>query len=88
MLRYSAIFYDIVLRERNVVRQLIDRSTLHWRSLVTWRGLNSHNNGGVHASALPVGLSIKAARGWADNAPSGCHGESTRVVSEMPMDPI
>jgi len=20
-------------------RQLIDRSTLHWRSLVTWRGL-------------------------------------------------
>ena len=26
------------VRERNVVRQLIDRSTLRWWSLVTWRG--------------------------------------------------
>jgi len=37
---------------------------------------------------LPVRTSIKAARGWADNAPSGCQGKSTGVVSEMPMDPI
>jgi hypothetical protein len=34
------------------------------------------------------GRSIKAARGWADSAPSGWPGESTGVVSEMPMDPI
>jgi hypothetical protein len=36
--------YDAApVRERNVVRQPIDRSTLHWRSLVTWRGLISQN---------------------------------------------
>jgi hypothetical protein len=42
-LRYSAIFYDIVRCSSGsgaqCARQLIDRSTLHWRSLVTWRGL-------------------------------------------------
>jgi hypothetical protein len=38
--RFSTTLYDAApIRERNVVRQLIDRSTLHWRSLVTWRGL-------------------------------------------------
>jgi len=38
-LRYSATLYNAApVRERNVVRQLIDRSTLRWRSLVTWRG--------------------------------------------------
>jgi hypothetical protein len=38
--RFSTTLYDAApIRERNVVRQLIDCSTLHWRSLVTWRGL-------------------------------------------------
>jgi hypothetical protein len=38
--RFSTTLYDATpVRERDVVRQLIDRSTLHWRSLVTWRGL-------------------------------------------------
>jgi len=46
------------------------------------------NSGRVLASALPEGRSIKAVRGWADNAPSGWWGESTGVVSEMPVDPI
>src|SRR6267142_6918961 len=33
--RFSTTLYDAApIRERNVVRQLIDRSTLHWRSLV------------------------------------------------------
>jgi hypothetical protein len=42
--RCSTTFYDAApVRERNVVRQLTDRSTLHWRSLVTWRGLISQN---------------------------------------------
>jgi hypothetical protein len=43
-LRLSTTLYDATpVRERDVVRQLIDRSTLHWRSFVTWRGLNSHS---------------------------------------------
>src|SRR5260221_11097108 len=38
--RFSTTLHDAApVRERNVVRQLIDRSTLHGRSLVTWRGL-------------------------------------------------
>jgi hypothetical protein len=38
--RFSTTLYDAApVRERNAVRQLIDYSTLHWRSLVTWRGL-------------------------------------------------
>jgi len=42
--RCSTTLYDAApVRERNVVRQLTDRSTLHWRSLVTWRGLISQN---------------------------------------------
>jgi hypothetical protein len=44
MLRYSSDFLrhftmQLRVREGNAVRQLIDCSTLHWRSLVTWRGL-------------------------------------------------
>src|SRR5438552_18942497 len=40
ILRFSTTLYDAApVRQRNVARQLIDRSTLHWRSLVTWRGL-------------------------------------------------
>src|ERR1700730_7165148 len=36
---FSTTLYDAApVRERDVVRQPIDRSTLHWRSLVTWRG--------------------------------------------------
>jgi len=43
-LRCSTTLYDAgPVRERNVARQLIDRSTLRWRSLVTWRGLHSQN---------------------------------------------
>jgi hypothetical protein len=38
--RFSTTLYDATpVRERDVIRQLIDRSTLRWRSLVTWRGL-------------------------------------------------
>ena len=37
---FSTTLYDAApVRERDVVRQPIDRSTLHWRSLVTWRGV-------------------------------------------------
>ena len=36
---FSTTLYDAApVRERDVVRQPIDRSTLHWQSLVTWRG--------------------------------------------------
>jgi hypothetical protein len=38
--RFSTRLYDAApVRERDFFRQLTDRSTLHWRSLVTWRGL-------------------------------------------------
>jgi hypothetical protein len=42
--RCSTTLYNAApVRERNVIRQLTDRSTLHWRGLVTWRGLISQN---------------------------------------------
>jgi acyl-CoA thioesterase FadM len=41
---FSTTLYDAApVRERDVVRQPIDRSTLHWQSLVTWRGFHSQN---------------------------------------------
>ena len=46
ILRCSTTLYDAApVWERNVARQLIDRGTLHWRSLVTWRGLIRRMNG-------------------------------------------
>ena len=42
---FSTTLYDAApVRERDVVRQPIDRSTLHWQSLVTWRGFFHSQN--------------------------------------------
>jgi hypothetical protein len=57
--RFSTTLYDAApVRERNAVRQLIDCSTLHWQSLVTWRGLIHRMNGyGMAACGAQSGRS-------------------------------